>query len=118
MELKLILFKLKKKQLNRFSLLKKSISSILIFSLLFSFTFRIPFMAYIDSRVFAEKSEFYNLVSIIVEENIYNNIKEKLNRYALDIQGVMENTRVVILPTPNTADVFNIASLNESLYFE
>ncbi len=75
-------------------------------------------MAYINSKVFAEKEEFYNLVSIIVEEEIYDSIKEKIKRYALDIQGVMENTRVVIFPTPKDTDPFNIASLNEALYYE
>jgi hypothetical protein len=41
-----------------------------------------------------------------------------LNRYAEDIQGVLENTRVAIFPTPDNTTPFQIASLNESLYFE
>jgi hypothetical protein len=58
------------------------------------------------------------LVSIIVDEDTYSKINSELKRYALDIQGVLENTKVVILPTPKNTDAFNIASLNESLYYE
>ena len=75
-------------------------------------------MAYINSKVFAEKTEFYNLVSIIVEEEIYKDIDDKLERYAKDIQVVLENTRVGILPTPMERKAFNIASLNETLYYD
>lgn len=102
----------------KFAKTKKSISSLLIFSMLFSLTFRIPFLSYINSKVFAEERDFYNLVSIIVEEEIYDSIESQVQRYAQDIQGVMENTRVAIFPTPSTSTAYQIASLNESLYLE
>jgi hypothetical protein len=41
-----------------------------------------------------------------------------LERYAEDISSVLDNTQVVILPTPASATAYQIASLNESLYFE
>jgi len=58
------------------------------------------------------------LVSIIVDEDSYDEVSVEINRYATDIQGVLENTKVVILPTPINTKAFNIASLNESLYYE
>ncbi|PID86452.1 hypothetical protein CSB08_00530 [Candidatus Gracilibacteria bacterium] len=100
-----------------YSKLQKFISFFLIFFLLFSFTFRVPFFGLL-SNTFAKETEFYNIVSIIVEEDIYPSIKNEIERYSKDIQGVLEKTKVIILPTPNTATSFNIASLNEGLYYE
>jgi len=73
---------------------------------------------YFTAPPFAGEKDFYNLVSIIVDEETYPEIKSKLVRYSQDIQNTLEDTRVVILPTPSTASVVDIASLNESLYFE
>ena len=104
-----------------YSRIQKSLSSLLIFSILISFTIRIPFNGFDDFndyKVFADEHEFHNIVSVIVEEWIYADIKDEINRYAKDIQWVLENTKVVILPTPKITSSFNIASLNESLYFE
>jgi uncharacterized repeat protein (TIGR01451 family) len=53
-----------------------------------------------------------------VDEESYDGIRSKLVRYSRDIQKTLENTRVVILPTPSDASVLDIASLNESLFFE
>jgi len=57
-------------------------------------------------------------VSIIVDTDTYSDIDSELERYAKDIQGVLENTKVVILPTPINTPAFNIASMNEALYYE
>jgi len=73
---------------------------------------------FLGSRAFALEKEFVNLVSIVVDEDTYDNTRSKLVRYSRDIQGVLENTRVVILPTPSDASVLDIASLWESLYLE
>ena len=104
----------------RYNFFQKSLSFFLIFSLLFSVTFRLPFDIFFPSSVFARESEFNNLVSILVEEEIYNigNISSRIERYARDIQSVLENTRTVIIPVPSDATVFDIASLNERLYQE
>lgn len=80
-------------------------------------TFRIPVDLFLSSASAGNK-EFVNLVSIIVDEESYNAVKGKIVRYSRDIQNTLENTRVVILPTPSNASVLDIASLNESLYFE
>lgn len=104
----------------RYNFFQKSLSFFLIFSLLFSVTFRLPFDIFFPSSVFARESDFNNLVSILVEEEIYNtgNISSRIERYARDIQSVLENTRTVIIPVPSDASVFDIASLNERLYQE
>jgi len=73
---------------------------------------------YFSTPTYAGEKEFYNLVSIIVDEENYDELKSTLVRYSRDIQANLENTRVVILPTPVSASVLDIASLNESLYFE
>jgi hypothetical protein len=57
-------------------------------------------------------------VALVVEEEIYSNIKNNVVRYSKDIQGVLENTKVVILPTPSDTPAFKIASMLESLYFD
>lgn len=96
-----------------YSKFQKFTSSFLIFSLLFGISFHIPFFNF---KTFAWSSDYYNIVSIIVDENTYNEAKSEINRYSKDIQWVLENTKVVILPTPTNTPAFNIASLNESLY--
>jgi len=73
---------------------------------------------FFGSRAYALEKEFVNLVSIVVDEDTYDETRSKLVRYSRDIQWVLENTRVVILPTPSDAEVIDIASLWESLYLE
>jgi hypothetical protein len=94
---------------------QKFLSGLVLFSLFFSVTVRVPIGNF---GAHAGSSNFYNLVSIIVDEATYGDISSDLNRYAEDIQGVLENTRVAIFPTPDNTTPFQIASLNESLYFE
>lgn len=98
--------------------IKKIISGFLIFFLLFSITFQIPILQYFSAETYADEKDFYNLVSIIVDEDSYDAVKGKITRYSRDIQAKLENTQVVILPTPSTASALDIASLNESLYLE
>jgi len=98
-----------------YSKFQKYISSLLIFALLFSITFRIPFY---DFKTFAWNDEFFNLVSIIVDQDTYNETKSQIERYSKDIQWVLENTKVVIFPTPADTSAFKISSLNESLFYE
>jgi len=97
-----------------YSKIQKSISSLVLFSMLFGLTFRVPFF---DYKTYAWSSDYYDLVSIIIDENTYDEVKSEVKRYAEDIQGVLENTKVVIIPTPINIPSFNIASLNEWLYY-
>lgn len=98
-----------------YSKLQKFLSGLIIFSLLFGISFKIPIM---DFSAYAWNSDYYDLVSIVVEEEIYDSIKSEVKRYAEDIQWVLENTKVVILPTPKNASPFKVASLLELLYNE
>lgn len=100
-----------------YSKLQKFTSFFLIFFLLASFSFRLPFI-WLLSYTFAVQTPFHNIVSIIVDEEIYSSVKNELERYSMDIQWVLENTKVIILPTPKKTSAFNIASLNESLYYD
>jgi len=100
-----------------YSKIQKFISSFIIFTLIFSITFRVPFSG-IFSMAEAKNKDFYNIVSLIVKEDIYNKIKSKLDRYSSDLQNVLENTKVIILPVPNNASPFSISSLEENLYLE
>ena len=98
-----------------YSRVQKSLSFLLLFLLFFSVTIRVPLPSFF---VNAGTSSYYDLVSIIVDEDTYRETGNKIRRYAEDIQSVRENTRVAIFPTPLDATPFQIASLNESLYFE
>ena len=101
-----------------YSKIQKFTSSLLIFSMLFVLIFRVPF--YDMTSYATTPGDFRNLVSILVDQNTYNNssVKSKIETYADNISGVLENTQVVIIPFPTNTSAFKIASLNESLYFE
>ncbi|NCO31348.1 hypothetical protein GW891_00500 [bacterium] len=99
----------------RYSKFQKFLSSFLIFSLLSGITFKIPFFDFLAS---ASGSEYYDLVSIVVDEDTYSDVSSELKRYSKDISNVLENTKVVILPVPKTATSYDIASMNEALYYE
>jgi len=97
--------------------IQKIIASILLPFFFFGITFRIPSLELFNS-LNAWNTKLFSLVSILVNKDIYNNIKAKLERYANDISKQLDNTKVVIIPTPNNASAFKIASLNEKLFFE
>lgn len=98
-----------------FTWMQKVISGITLFCLFFSITFRFPGIFF---DVSAGNKDFYNLVSVLVSEDVYDDISSQVEQYAKDVQKKLENTRVVILPTPVDATPFQIASLQESLYYE
>lgn len=106
-----------------YSRIQKFISGILIFSLLFSLTFRVSFEGLLN-QVFAWDTNAYNIVSIIVQDDLYNawvfssDVKSEIDRYAEDIQKTLPMTKVIIIPTKTSENPYNIASLNEKLYFE
>lgn len=94
---------------------QKFTSSFLIFFLLFSITFRFP-IGNID--VLADNRDYYDLVSIIVDSETYYEIDSELKRYSKDISSNLENTKVVILPVDKETSVYQIASMNEALYYQ
>jgi len=92
-------------------------SSVLIFAILFSFTVQMPFFSILN-RLFAADENYYNIVSLIVQEEIYPQIEASVNQYAKNIQKALENTKTVIIPVPGETHPYNIASINEKLYFD
>ncbi len=83
--------------------------------MLWSITIRIPFL---EMVLYADSDDFYDLVSIIVDENTYDWAKSEIDRYSKDISWVLDNTRVVIMPVPEDVTAYEIASMNEALYFD
>ncbi len=100
-----------------YSKLQKTIASFLLPLFFFGLVFRFPFGDFF-SGVDAINPEVNSLVSILVNEDIYSWVKSSVERYAEDIQKQLEKTRVVIIPVPNDASAFEIASINEKLYYE
>jgi hypothetical protein len=71
--------------MNNYTKLQKFISFLLIFTILFSFTINVSFFSFVGN-IFAADNTKYNIVSIFVDDSIYPNIKNEVNRYASDIQ--------------------------------
>lgn len=107
--------------MNFYTKIQKFIASLLIFSTFFSFTFNIT-LEWLIQTIFAWDNTIYNIVSIVVQEEIYDtsvfssSIKSKIEDYAKNIQKTLPNTKVLIFPMPKTTSPFSIASLNEKLY--
>lgn len=97
---------------------QKILSFLTVIALLCTFTFRVPISQYVFYSAYADQLKYENLVSVLVNEDIYSWTKAKVKRYAKDIQDELWNTKVVIIPVPSDAVPFEIASLNEKLYFE
>lgn len=87
----------------------------MIFSILFLQTFEVPML----NSTRAEAKTNADIVSFIVDEDIYGGaVKSKVLQYAKDVQAYLPNTRVVIFPVQKTANPFQIASINEKLFYE
>ena len=99
----------------QYSKFQRFTSFFVLFFFLFSTTINFPIS---ESSVYADDEWYKNIVSIIVDEDMYGSVWGSLSTYASNISKQLENTKVVILPTPSTASAYQIASLNESLYFE
>ncbi len=97
--------------------IQKSVASFLLPLFFFWLVFRYPFGDFF-SWAKAINPEVNSLVSILVNEDIYSWVESSVERYAEDIQKQLEKTRVVIIPVPSDASVFQIASMNENLYYE
>ncbi|PID87581.1 hypothetical protein CSB07_00690 [Candidatus Gracilibacteria bacterium] len=98
-----------------YSKIQKFVSVIVLFFFFSSISINIPLLNF---SVFAKSDEFYDLVSIIVDEKTYSKVSSEIKRYSKDISSVLENTKVVIIPVPEYTPSFNIASINEGLYFD
>lgn len=103
--------------MNKYTKLQKIIANILIFSLLFSSSVNISFFSFVQ-KIFAQDDTKYDLVSIFVQDDIYSDIKDIVDRYARDISGVLQNTKTIIIPTKKSQNPADIVALNEKLFFE
>jgi hypothetical protein len=77
--------------------------------------FRIPYS--LTSAKALEIENHENIVSLIVEENLFKKINSDVERYALRIQSVLPRTRTVILTFSEDTHPLLIASANERLYY-
>ena len=100
-----------------YSKIQKTIASFLLPLFFFGLVFRFPFGDFFEWAK-AINPEVNSLVSILVNEDIYSWVKSSVERYAEDIQKQLDKTRVVIIPVPTDASAFEIASMNENLYYE
>jgi len=100
-----------------YSKIEKTIAGILIPIMFFGLILKVPSFDFFLSWSAGEK-KLHSIVSLLVDEKLYSWIKSSIEEYAWNIQGQLENTRVVIIPTPTDAESFKISSLNESLFYE
>lgn len=110
--------KLPKLRKNDYNYYQKITSLVLIFFILFNLGFRVPFSQFFNLKTHADNKDFFNLVWVVVDNDLYDSVDWVLKRYAKDIESVLSETKVVLIPTPKDASAFQIASLIESLYYE
>lgn len=110
-------FSLFKRLVFMYNFKQKFTSLFLLVFFIFSFVVEIPFRQFI-STAHALENDFSKIVSILVEEEIYDDVEDVLERYWEDIQQVLPDTKVLITPISSDKTVFDIASFNERLYFE
>ncbi len=89
-------------------------SAILIFLLFLSQTIHIDFF----DPVGASDSANYDIVSLFVDTDTYDDLRSEIKRYATDIQGYLPHTRTHIIVTDEETTPANIAAENEKLYYE
>jgi hypothetical protein len=99
---------------SRFGFFHRYLSASLIFILFLSQTVQVSFF----DRADANADDYRDIVSVIVDEDTYNQLRPKIRRYAEDIQWYLKATRVNILVTPADIRPEVIAAHNEKLYYE
>lgn len=79
-----------------------------------------PTVRFVDlsSEASADVVESTNLVSLIVEEEAWDELDDEITQYADDIRSRLPNTRAVIFTVSSDLNPYQIASLNERLYYE
>jgi hypothetical protein len=102
------------------SLIRKSFSIITIFVYVFVILFQsFPFVNIIDTVEAESESEKVNLALIVVDSNIYNNLKSDITWYAKDyIQKNNKNYKAIVLPVDTTKiKASDLYKLIQNLYF-
>lgn len=93
---------------------QKIIAWFLIGLLSFEVIFRIPFS--IPDASALESADHEDIVSLVVEEDLFRQISSDIDTYARRIQDKLPHTRVTILTFAKDASPYLIASANERLY--
>lgn len=96
-------------------LFKKIITWSLILLLVSQEVFRIPYS--LSTAQAVEIANHENIVSLVVEENLYKKMGNDIEKYAKRVQAVLPHTRTVILTFPETTHPMLIAAANERLYY-
>jgi predicted transcriptional regulator len=69
-------------------------------------------------KLSADSATNYQIVSIIVHEDVYSSVQSRVKRYAEDIQAKLNNTKAIIYTVPRDITPQKIAALNEKLFYE
>lgn len=94
---------------------QKIIAWFLIGLLCFEVTFRVPLI--LPGASALESNNHEDIVSLLVEEELFRKISSDIDTYARRIQNKLPNTRTVILTYPRNTEPYLIAAANERLYF-
>lgn len=103
-----------KSKSSSFGFFRRYLSAVLIFILFLSQTVQVSFF----DRAKADATDYRDIVSIIVDEDTYSQLRGKIRRYSEDVQGYLKATRVSIIVTPSTIRPEIVAAHNEKLYYE
>lgn len=95
-------------------LFRQYLSVLLIFVLFLSQTIQVSWF----DKALADAKDYRDIVSVIVDEDSYNQLRPKIRRYAEDIQSELKTTRVSIIVTPKNIRPEIVAAHNEKLYYE
>ncbi|MCB9807462.1 hypothetical protein H6768_06375 [Candidatus Peribacteria bacterium] len=94
---------------------QKIIAWFLIGLLAFEVTFRIPLI--IPDVSALEASDHEDVVSLLVEEELFRKMSSDIDTYARRIQARLPHTRTVILTFAKDTHPYLIAAANERIYF-
>lgn len=94
---------------------QKIIAWFLIGLLSFEVIFRVPLLLPDASAL--EAADHEDIVSLLVEEDIFRKMSSDIDTYARRIQTKLPHTRTVILTYAKDTHPYLIASANERLYF-
>lgn len=94
---------------------KKILTWFLIGLLISQEIFRIPYS--ISAAKALEIDSHENIISLIVEEKLFEKMQNDIEKYALRVQSVLPRTRTVILTFSEDSHPFLIAAANERLYY-
>lgn len=97
-----------------YSRLQQVTSGVLIFVIMFLQTVQ---MSWFDVAR-ADQSDYYDIVSIFVDESTYRQLRPDILQYASDIQAYLPDTRTSIHVVSPSTPPPSIVAINEKLFYE